>query len=140
MHLRQTRGLPTLPGMSNERHKIHEHELQGLKYFKALSGMVEALHTVGCQRDRAGPIVGPQIGQSTQFFRVCRLVELDVVDSLVPRPGILTRLVRAQADFRRVHQTREATGLPCLASGASCGYNGPRPDVDYLTVEIRDRV
>jgi hypothetical protein len=40
--------------MSAKRHKIKEHELQGLKYFKALSGMLEALHDVGCQRDRAG--------------------------------------------------------------------------------------
>jgi hypothetical protein len=43
-----------LAGMSAKRHKIKEHELQGLKYFKALSGMLEALHDVGCQRDRAG--------------------------------------------------------------------------------------
>ena len=37
----------------------------------------------------AGPILVPQIGQLTQFFRVRRLVELEVVDSLVPRPGVL---------------------------------------------------
>ena len=40
--------------MSRKRHKIQEQEVQGLKYFKALSGMLEALHAVGCQRDRAG--------------------------------------------------------------------------------------
>jgi hypothetical protein len=40
--------------MSAKRHRIHEQELQGWKYFKALSGRREALHEVGCERDRAG--------------------------------------------------------------------------------------
>jgi len=40
--------------MSKNRHKIKESELQGFKYFKAISGMLESLHKAGCQRDRAG--------------------------------------------------------------------------------------
>ena len=40
--------------MSKKRHKIKESELQGFKYFKAISGMLESLHKAGCQRDRAG--------------------------------------------------------------------------------------
>jgi len=40
--------------MSKKRHKIKESELQGFKYFKAISGMLESLHRAGCQRDRAG--------------------------------------------------------------------------------------
>ncbi len=40
--------------MSHERHKIEESELQGFKYFKAISGMLESLHEAGCQYDRAG--------------------------------------------------------------------------------------
>ena len=40
--------------MSKKRHKIKERELQGFKYFKAISGMLESLHQVGCQYDRAG--------------------------------------------------------------------------------------
>jgi hypothetical protein len=40
--------------MHPKRHEIEGHELQGLKYFKALSGLLEKLHAVGCQRDRAG--------------------------------------------------------------------------------------
>jgi len=40
--------------MSQKRHKIKEHELQGFKYFKAISQMLESLHRVGCERDRAG--------------------------------------------------------------------------------------
>lgn len=40
--------------MSAKREKIKESQLQGFKYFKALSGMLESLHDAGCQRDRAG--------------------------------------------------------------------------------------
>ena len=40
--------------MSRKRHKIKEHELQGFKYFKAISSMLESLQEVGCERDRAG--------------------------------------------------------------------------------------
>ena len=40
--------------MSHKRHDLEEHELQGFKYFKAISSMLEALHDAGCQRDRAG--------------------------------------------------------------------------------------
>ena len=43
-----------MPFMSKKRHKIKESELQGFKYFKAISGMLENLHQAGCQRDRAG--------------------------------------------------------------------------------------
>ena len=40
--------------MSATRKKIKEEQLQGFKYFKAISGMLESLHEAGCQRDRAG--------------------------------------------------------------------------------------
>lgn len=40
--------------MSHKRDKIKEQQLQGFKYFKAISGMLESLHEAGCQRDRAG--------------------------------------------------------------------------------------
>src|SRR5512139_1880340 len=40
--------------VSKERHRIEESELQGFKYFKAISGMLQSLHKVGCQHDRAG--------------------------------------------------------------------------------------
>jgi hypothetical protein len=40
--------------MHQKRHEIEEPELQGFKYFKAISGLLEKLHRVGCERDRAG--------------------------------------------------------------------------------------
>jgi hypothetical protein len=40
--------------MSAKRKTIKEGQLQGFKYFKAISRMLESLHKAGCQRDRAG--------------------------------------------------------------------------------------
>jgi hypothetical protein len=40
--------------MSAKRKKIKENQLQGFKYFKAISGMMESLHQASCQRDKAG--------------------------------------------------------------------------------------
>ncbi len=40
--------------VSEKRAKIEESQLQGFKYFKAISGMLEGLHEAGCQHDRAG--------------------------------------------------------------------------------------
>jgi hypothetical protein len=40
--------------VSAKREKVKESQLQGFKYFKAISGMLESLHDAGCQRDRAG--------------------------------------------------------------------------------------
>ncbi len=54
LFLRPARNLPTVPRRSAKRHEIQAHEVQGLKYFKAVSGLLESLHEVGCERDRAG--------------------------------------------------------------------------------------
>ena len=40
--------------MAGKRKIIDEHDLQGFKYFKKLSSLVEHLHDAGCARDRAG--------------------------------------------------------------------------------------
>ena len=40
--------------VSAKREKIKERQLQGFKYFKAISGMLDGLHNAGCKRDRAG--------------------------------------------------------------------------------------
>lgn len=40
--------------MSKKREEIRENQLQGFKYFKAVSGMLEDLHQAGCERDHAG--------------------------------------------------------------------------------------
>jgi hypothetical protein len=40
--------------MGKKKEKIKESDLQGFKYFKVLSQMLEGLHNAGCQRDKAG--------------------------------------------------------------------------------------
>ena len=40
--------------MRKKKEKIKQSDLQGFKYFKKLSQMLERLHNAGCQRDRAG--------------------------------------------------------------------------------------
>ena len=40
--------------MSAKRKKIKENQLEGFKYFKAISEILEQLHDAGCQRDLAG--------------------------------------------------------------------------------------
>jgi hypothetical protein len=40
--------------MSKKKEKIKQSDLQGFKYFKKLSQILERLHDAGCQRDRAG--------------------------------------------------------------------------------------
>ena len=40
--------------MGKKRDKIRKEQLQGFKYFKVLSNLLESLHDSGCQRDRAG--------------------------------------------------------------------------------------
>ena len=40
--------------MGSKRKKIKDHELEGFKYFKAISKMLESLHGAGCERDIAG--------------------------------------------------------------------------------------
>ena len=39
--------------MHQKRHEIEEQELQGFKYFQVISALLEKLHKVGCERDRA---------------------------------------------------------------------------------------
>ena len=40
--------------MSEKKPKIKDHQLEGFKYFKAISKMLEKLHHAGCSRDIAG--------------------------------------------------------------------------------------
>ncbi len=41
-------------GMGRKREKIREDQLEGFKYFKVLSSLLETLHDAGCERDIAG--------------------------------------------------------------------------------------
>lgn len=43
-----------IASMSDKRKDIQESQLQGFKYFKAISTLLESLHGAGCERDIAG--------------------------------------------------------------------------------------
>ena len=59
--------------------KIRPEDVHGLKYFKALQGLIERLHFVGTQRDKAG-------NRDLHMDQYCTLILLwffsPIVDSL----------------------------------------------------------
>jgi hypothetical protein len=54
---------------ANSQARIEEKDIRGLKYFDQLAPLLERLHDVGCQRDRAG-------NRSLHFDHYCMLVLL----------------------------------------------------------------
>ena len=65
--------------MAAARRKIRPEDIHGLKYFKALQGLIERLHFVGTQRDKAG-------NRDLHMDQYCSLILLwffsPIVDSL----------------------------------------------------------
>lgn len=65
--------------MAAARRKIRREDIHGLKYFKALQGLIERLHFVGTQRDKAG-------NRDLHMDQYCSLILLwffsAIVDSL----------------------------------------------------------
>jgi Transposase DDE domain len=60
----------------NERDKIREKDITGLKYFDRLAPLLERLRDVGCQRDRAG-------NRELHFDQYCLLVLLYLFNPIV---------------------------------------------------------
>ena len=52
-----------------QQRKLREEDLQGFKYFKILGPLLESLHEVGAERDRAG-------NRQLYFDQYCALVLL----------------------------------------------------------------
>lgn len=61
---------------SKAQARIQEKDIQGLKYFDQLAPMLECLHDIGCQRDRAG-------NRSLHFDHYCMLVLLFMFNPVV---------------------------------------------------------
>jgi hypothetical protein len=59
-----------------KREKIREKDIQGLKYFDQLLPLLERLHEVGCERDRAG-------NRRLHFDRYCSMVLLFLFNPVV---------------------------------------------------------
>ena len=58
------------------RKKVRERDVTGLKYFHKLLPLLERLHEVGCQRDRAG-------NRELHFDQYCLLVLLFLFNPVV---------------------------------------------------------
>ena len=77
--------------MAAARHKIRAEDVHGFKYFNALRGLIERLHFVGTQRDKAG-------NRDLHMDQVCSLILLwffsPIVDSLrgLKHPGPLDKV------------------------------------------------
>ena len=68
----------------NKRKKIRSKEITGLKYFDQLNPLLEQLHDVGCDRDKAG-------NRTFHFDQYCMLILLylfNPICSLPPRSMI----------------------------------------------------
>lgn len=64
------------PNKDAERPKITEKDIVGLKYFAQLNGLLEQLHDVGCERDRAG-------NRTLHMDQYCMLVLLFLFNPIV---------------------------------------------------------
>ncbi len=97
--------------MSRKRHRIKTHEVQGFKYFKAISGLLESLQEVGCQRDRAG----------NRILHMDQYVTLLLLYLFNPICTSLRSLQQA-SDFRGIPgEFRGIKGVRYFFGGGSCG-------------------
>jgi len=62
--------------MASKKRKIKESDVTGLKYFDKLVPLLERLHDVGCQRDRAG-------NRTLHFDQYCMLILLYLFNPIV---------------------------------------------------------
>ena len=95
--------------MAATRRKIRPEDIHGLKYFKALQGLIERLHFVGTQRDKAG-------NRDLHMDQYCSLILLwffsSIVDSLrgLKHPGTLDKVRKNFGVGRASHGSH---GLAC---------------------------
>jgi hypothetical protein len=76
--------------MAAARRKIRPEDIHGLKYFKALQGLIERLHFVGTHRDKGASLCGYRL--HTQF-EVLRGIPSRI--DVTPLPMLRSRSERA---------------------------------------------
>ena len=96
--------------MSDKRHEIEEHEIQGLKLFKGLSVLLERLHEVGCERDRdAVPVgAGNRILHMDQYMMLILLYMFNPI-------CVSLRSLQQASELRNV---QKALGVPRASLGS----------------------
>ncbi len=66
-----------IQGMSGKRREeVRDKDIQGLKYFDKLLPLLESLHEIGCQRDKAG-------NRELHFDQYCLLILLFLFSPMV---------------------------------------------------------
>jgi hypothetical protein len=90
--------------MSRKREKIHEHDIQGLKYFDVLLPMLAQLHDVGCQRDKAG-------NRKLHYDEYCLLVLLFLFNPIV-------RSLRGLQQASQLKNVQKKLGCPRTSLGS----------------------
>jgi hypothetical protein len=98
------------PNPSAAPQAIQEKDLTGLKYFDRLAPLLQRLHDVGCQRDRAG-------NRSLHFDHYCLLVLLFLFNPVISSLRSLQQASQLQKVQRRLGCPR--TSLGSLSESAS---------------------
>lgn len=105
MGLRQPPEFGILGGMARKkRPKIRERDIQGMKFFDELVPLVERLHEVGCQRDKAG-------NRELHFDEYCLLVLLFLFNPIISS----LRGIQQAGELKKV-QRRLGCGRASLGS------------------------
>ena len=86
------------------REDVHEKDVQGLKYFDKLLPLLERLHDVGCQRDKAG-------NRQLHFDQYCMLVLLFLFNPVVRS----LRAIQQASELKKV-QKKLGCGRASLGS------------------------
>jgi hypothetical protein len=87
-----------------KRQKVREQDVTGLKYFGKLAPLLERLHDVGCQRDRAG-------NRELHFDQYCLLVLLFLFNPIV-------RSLRAIQQASELKKVQKLLGCPRASLGS----------------------
>jgi len=95
-----------MPFISKKRQKIRESDIQGLKYFKKLSQMLEQLHAAACQRDRAHN----RILHMDQYMTLLLLCMFSPICSSL----------RAMQQTSALNKVQKKLGVPCCCLGSVC--------------------
>lgn len=76
-----------------KREEVHDEDLTGLKYFHKLRPMLDRLHEVGCQRDKAG-------NRQLHFDQYCALVLLYLFNPIV----VSLRALQQASELKKVQR------------------------------------
>ena len=79
--------------MVEQTRQVTQKDIVGLKYFDKLGGLLEQLHDVGCERDRAG-------NRTLHFDQYCLLVLLYLFNPIVAS----TRALQQASDLKKVQR------------------------------------